>query len=101
MEKLLELYALAYDAEYPVLCFEERPCYLIEQTLMPVPMQSGRVKREDYSYSVKASCCVLLAIEPLTGRWLKLYKHRMTTRIHPFYAVSGNTISSKLTGRLR
>ena len=77
MEKLLGLYALPYDEAFPLLCFDERPCYLIEQTLLPVAMQSGRVKREDYNYSVKASCCVLLAVEPLTGRrWLKLYDQR-------------------------
>lgn len=77
MEKLLGLYALPYDEAFPLLCFDERPCDLIEQTLLPVAMQPGRVKRDDYNYSVKASCCVLLAVEPLTGRrWLKLYDQR-------------------------
>lgn len=77
MEKVLATYALPYDPLYPVLCFDERPCYLIEQSLAPVAMKPGRVRREDYHYSVKASCCVLLAVEPLTGkRWARLYDHR-------------------------
>ena len=77
MEKVLDTYTQAYDPAYPVLCFDERPCYLIEQTLQPVPAQPGQVKREDYHYKVKASCCVLLAVEHLTGkRWAKLYDHR-------------------------
>ena len=29
MENLLRLYALPYDARYPVICFDERPCFLI------------------------------------------------------------------------
>lgn len=77
MESVLDVYAREYDETRPVLCFDERPCYLIEEKLLPVPMQQGRVKREDYSYSVKESCCVLLAVEPLTGkRFARLYKHR-------------------------
>ena len=77
MERVLDTYALPYDPRYPVLCFDERPCYLIEQALQPVPIRPGQVRREDYHYSVKASCSVLLAVEPLTGkRWAKLYDHR-------------------------
>jgi hypothetical protein len=29
MEQLLYLYALPYDERYPVVCFDERPCFLI------------------------------------------------------------------------
>lgn len=77
MERVLATYAQSYDANYPVLCFDERPCYLIEQSLQPVAMKAGQVKREDYHYRVKASCSVLLAVEPLTGRrWATLYDHR-------------------------
>lgn len=77
MERVLATYAQSYNANYPVLCFDERPCYLIEQSLQPVAMKAGQVKREDYHYRVKASYSVLLAVEPLTGRrWAKLYDHR-------------------------
>lgn len=77
MEQVLDTYTLPYDPHYPVLCFDEHPCYLIEQILQPVAMQPGQVKREDYHYSVTASCSILLAVEPLTGkRWAKLYDRR-------------------------
>ena len=33
MENLLRLYALPYDAPYPVVCFEERPCFLIGELI--------------------------------------------------------------------
>ena len=29
MENLLRLYALTYGAPYPVVCFDERPCFLL------------------------------------------------------------------------
>ena len=32
MEQLLHLYALPEEAAYPVVCFDERPCYLIGET---------------------------------------------------------------------
>ena len=77
MERVLDTYTQPYNPDHPVVCFDERPCYLIEQTLQPVAMKAGQVKREDYHYSVKASCSVLLAVEPFTGRrWAKLYNQR-------------------------
>ena len=35
MEDVLEVYARPYDEQYPVVCFDERPCFLIEDTLAP------------------------------------------------------------------
>lgn len=32
MEQILALYALPYRAAYPVICFDERPCYLVRLT---------------------------------------------------------------------
>jgi hypothetical protein len=77
MERVLHTYSLPYDAKRPVLCFDERPCFLIGDVLEPIPMSEGESKREDYQYSKHGSCCVLLAVEPLTGkRWVKVYERR-------------------------
>ncbi len=70
MEQILALYALPYDPAYPVICFDERPCFLIGDTLLPVPMQSGKVRKQHYTYEKLGSCALLAAIEPLTGRRL-------------------------------
>ncbi len=70
MEKILWLYSLPYDERYPVVCFDERPCFLIQDVLAPLPMQSGQVARAHYSYKKNGSCCLLAAIEPLSGRRL-------------------------------
>jgi len=77
MEEVLQLYALAYDAKRPLVCFDERPCFLIGDLVVPLPMQSGKPKREDYHYSKHGSCALLMAFEPHTGRrWAKVYARR-------------------------
>jgi len=70
MEEILWLYALPYDLYYPVICFDERPCFLIGEEVEPLAMQSGQVRKEHYAYVKNGSCSVLAAIEPLTGHRL-------------------------------
>jgi hypothetical protein len=70
MERILWLYAQPYDEKYPVICFDERPCFLIGDTIEPISMQTGKVAKENYAYSKNGSCCLLAAIEPLTGKRL-------------------------------
>ncbi len=77
MEAILALYGLPYDLEYPVLCFDERPCFLIGDLIEPVAMQTGQVRKEHYAYEKNGSCALLAAIEPLTGfRLAQVHPHR-------------------------
>ena len=80
MEQLLWLYALPYDPHYPVLCFDERPCFLIGETVPPQLMQRRQVKREHYAYTKHGSCCLLAAIEPLTGRRIAAVQPQRTKK---------------------
>ncbi len=68
MEQVLDLYERPYDPRRPVVCFDERPCQLLDHVLMPIPMKPGRVEREDYHYKRNGTCVVLMAVEPLAGR---------------------------------
>lgn len=70
MEEILALYAKPYDRLEPVVCFDERPCFLIGDTVCPLPMRQGMPRRENYAYEKHGSCAVLGAVEPLTGRRL-------------------------------
>jgi hypothetical protein len=70
MEQILALYALPYDPIYPVVCYDERPCFLIGDQIEPVAMQTGQVRKEHYAYEKNGSCALLAAIEPLTGNRL-------------------------------
>jgi DDE superfamily endonuclease len=77
MEKILHLYKQGYDPKRPVLCFDERPCFLIGDVLQPIPMSEGQSKREHYEYEKNGSACVLLAFEAHTGkRFVKVFKQR-------------------------
>ena len=68
MEQILDIYERPYDPAYPVVCFDERPCQLLGDVLMPIPMKPGRVERHDYEYERNGTCVVLMAVEPLAGR---------------------------------
>jgi hypothetical protein len=77
MERILWLYALPYDEKFPVICFDERPCFLIGDTIEPIAMQTGKVAKENYAYSKHGSCCLLASIEPITGKRLaQVYAQR-------------------------
>ncbi|HND44694.1 MAG TPA: IS630 family transposase [Cyclobacteriaceae bacterium] len=77
MEKILQLYALEYNPDFPVVCFDERPCFLIGDRVEPIAMQTGVVAKEHYSYSKNGSCSLLAMIEPLSGkRCAQVYDQR-------------------------
>jgi hypothetical protein len=77
MEHILSLYALPYDPAFPVVCFDERPCFLIGDLVEPIALQTGRLRKEHYAYEKLGSCALLAAIEPLTGqRVAQVYDQR-------------------------
>ena len=70
MERVLWLYSLAYDDRFPVVCFDERPCFLIGSTIQALEMKAGSPLKEHYEYQKNGSCALLAAIEPKTGKRL-------------------------------
>jgi hypothetical protein len=77
MEDVLNLYEQPYDPQRPTVCFDEKPCQLLEDVVAPMPMGSGRPKRQDYEYSRKGMCHVFIAFEPHTGqRFIQVREHR-------------------------
>jgi len=68
MEQILGLYARPYDPLYPVVCFDERHCFLIGDKVEPLALQTGKVRKEHYAYEKLDSCSLLASIEPLTGK---------------------------------
>jgi hypothetical protein len=78
MEQILWLYALPYDPYYPVVCFDERPCFLIGELVEPYALQSGQLRKEHYAYEKLGSCALLAMVEPLTGRRMAQVHARRT-----------------------
>jgi hypothetical protein len=70
LERLLWLYSLPLDTRFPVVCFDERPCFLIGNTVAALAMKAGSVRKEHYEYAKHGACALLAAIEPKTGRRL-------------------------------
>ena len=85
MEQLLWLYALPYDPAYPVLCFDERPCFLIGDIVPPLALQPGQVRKEHYAYEKLGSCALLAAIEPLTGQRLAQVHQQRTKKEYTLF----------------
>jgi hypothetical protein len=85
MEQILALYALPYDPAYPVICFDERPCFLIGDAVEPLALQTGRVRKEHYAYEKLGSCALLAAIEPLTGKRLAQVHAQRTKREYALF----------------
>ena len=78
METILHLYHLPYDPMYPVVCFDERPCQLIDDSIAPIPMEPGRPKKEDYHYKRNGVASLFIAFEPLTGKRIVQVRPRRT-----------------------
>ena len=92
MEQILKLYALDYDEFYPLVCFDERPCFLIGDIIDAIAMQTGQVRKEHYAYEKNGSCSLLAAIEPLTGqRFAQVYKQRTKKEYTEFMIGLANT----------
>jgi hypothetical protein len=77
MEDVLHQYHLPYDVRHPLICFDERPCFLIDDVGGILPMSPGKAKRYHYEYQKNGSCCVFLAFEPHTGfRYVEVRERR-------------------------
>jgi hypothetical protein len=77
MEDMLDLYELPYDPRWPQICFDERPCQLLGDKLVPIPMTPGKCYQYDYHYERHGTCCLFVAVEPLTGfRFVQVRAHR-------------------------
>jgi len=80
MEQVLDIYEQPYDPKRPVVCFDERPCQLLGDVLMPIPMKQGSVERQDYHYERNGTCAVLMAVEPLAGKRMVKVTERKTKK---------------------
>ena len=85
MEDLLDLYEKPYNCRYPVVGVDERPCQLLGDILLPLPVQPGSVKKEDYHYKRNGICTVFVAVEPLNGFRILWVRHRRTKRDYALF----------------
>ena len=67
MEDILDLYCLPYDAQYPVVCMDEKPYQLLDEVREPIPMEPGKPLKVDSEYIRKGTCSIFTFTESLTG----------------------------------
>ena len=67
MYDLLELYAMPYREDEPVICVDEKSKQLLQQSRMPIPARPGTPIKEDYEYRRACKHNSFLAVEPDGG----------------------------------
>ncbi len=80
MEKVLDVYKRRYDRHHPVVCMDESPKQLIEETRTAIGAGPGRCLRYDYEYTRRGVCNIFMASEPLVGQRLTKVTARRTKR---------------------
>jgi hypothetical protein len=91
MENILRLYRLPYDEKYPVISFDERPCFLIGDVIQGLPLKAEQVRKQHYEYEKNGFCALLLAIEPLTGKRIAMvYDQRRKVEYAEFMQLVAN-----------
>jgi DDE superfamily endonuclease len=66
-EEVLETYEKAYDSACPVLCMDEQPVQLFNETRVPIVATKQHAKRVDYEYERNGTASIFMFAEPLSG----------------------------------
>jgi hypothetical protein len=71
MEDVLDVYERPFDAAYPMVCMDEQPTQLIEETRVPLPAEPGQAGRYDYEYRRNGTANHFMFFQPL-GNWRRV-----------------------------
>lgn len=80
MEMVLDTYAQPYDARYPVLCMDEQPIQLLNETRVPIPATRRHPRRVDYEYERAGTASIFLFCEALSG-WRQVTVRQRRTKV--------------------
>lgn len=78
MQDALEVYQRPYDAQRPLVCFDEGTTQLVQDARPPLRAAAGRPARIDYEYERHGTGNLFLMFEPLAGRREVLVTARRT-----------------------
>ena len=67
MEEVLEVYERPYDPDYPVVCMDEQPVQLLNETRVPIKATKQHARRVDYEYERNGTASIFMFAEPLAG----------------------------------
>ena len=67
MEDVLDVYALPYDENCPVICLDEKPYQMLDERRESIPIRQGMPERVDNEYERMGTCSIFVMCEPLKG----------------------------------
>jgi len=67
MEEVLDIYTMPYDPNRPVICMDEQPFQLVEETRTPIAATKEHPERIDYEYERNGTASIFMFAEPLSG----------------------------------
>lgn len=68
MEDVLDIYERPLDERRPVIGFDDKPCQLIGEVMLPIPPKPGKLERVDSEYKRHGTANLFGWVEPLTGK---------------------------------
>ena len=80
MEDVLEVYSRPYDAKVPVVCMDEQPVQLVQETREPIAATAEHPKRVDYEYKRAGVANVFMFAEPLAC-WRDVSVRTLKTKV--------------------
>src|SRR5271168_2382005 len=80
MEEVLETYALPYDPNHPVVCMDEQPIQLLNETRVPIAATKDHPRRVDYEYERAGTASIFMFCEPLSG-WRQVTVRERRTKV--------------------
>lgn len=67
MENVLSVYTRPFDANHPVVCFDEKSKQLVGEVCKPIPAAAERAECHDYEYVRNGTANLFMLVEPLRG----------------------------------
>ena len=69
MEKVLHIYSLPYDSDYPVVCMDELALQLIRDMRDRLSLEPASIEKLDYEYVRMGTTNIFVFVEPKTGQY--------------------------------
>lgn len=80
MEEVLETYETPYNPACPVLCMDEQPVQLVQETRQPIEATAEHPRRVDYEYERAGTANIFMFTEPLSG-WREATARESKTKV--------------------
>ena len=78
MEDVLDQYEQPLDPSEPIICLDEQPYQLLDDTRPSQAAAPGKIAKQDYEYRRCGTCSIFVAVDPKAGRRFVEARHQRT-----------------------